>query len=168
MMVNLSPLERLGNELFGALPKGRGRSALKRALRVRRIWAEAVGESLSRELHPGKVEGDCLWISTASSTWLGEARFLEVEILRALEKADPELGIRRTRIRLDSSSPRALPGILLAPTSPFRRLVAPEEQERIRDMVRGVRDEVLRDRLARLFEKVAARTRVEGPEEPHE
>ena len=148
-------LERLGSDIFGSLPDSPGRSALKRALRVRKVWAAALGESLAQELQPGKVEGDQLQVLAASSAWLNEIRFLERRILKALEKAAPGLGLESIRARVASESERqqAAPE---APPPPLRPL-DPDEVERIQEMVREIRDPALRERLVRVLEKAAAR-----------
>lgn len=153
-MVVWKLLERLGSDIFGSLPDSPGRSALKRALRVRKVWVEALGESLARELLPGKVEGGQLQVLAASSAWLNEIRFLERRILKALEKAAPGLGLTSIRARVASDAERGPAPV--APAPPLRPL-DPDEEARIQEMVREIRDPVLRERLTRFLEKAAAR-----------
>lgn len=121
---------------------------------MRKVWVEALGESLAQELQPGKVEGDQLQVLAASSAWLNEIRFLERRILKALEKAAPGLGLTsiRARVASDAERKQAPP----APELPPREL-EPSEVARIQEMVREIRDPALRQRLVRVLEKAAAR-----------
>lgn len=123
---------------------------------MRKVWVEALGESLAQELQPGKVEGSQLQVLAASSAWLNEIRFLERRILKALEKAAPGLGLESIRARVASDAERqeAAPP---APPPPLREL-DPAEVTQIQEMVREIRDPALRERLARILEKAAARS----------
>ncbi len=145
-------MERFGRHILGAVPDPDLRRDLEVSLRLRKVWAGALGEPLARALAPGLLRSGCLTVLTAHSAWLTEARFHEARLKTALAEALPDLGIERVKLRLGrgrqgpSERPAPVPGV---------REVDPVVRQEISGLVEAVADPELRSSLQRLFERAS-------------
>jgi hypothetical protein len=147
-------------DILRVVPSSDLRRGLRVGLQLRKVWEKALGQPLATELTPGPLERGRLTVFTARSTWLMEARFLEARLRTALQAELPDLGIERIEIRMGKrTAPEGRTETSKAKPEPRPFLANDEERARVREIVREVGDPDLRESLARLLEKAAARKR---------
>jgi predicted nucleic acid-binding Zn ribbon protein len=140
----VSELQRVGDHIRARVKLP---SVDRMVLDARRVWADAVGETVARNSMPVRKAGDALVVHCSSSTWAGELSMLERQVLAGLAAKMDE---PPTRLKFEVG--RVLPPE--APAAPSRPLppLTDEQRRQAQEMVAGVADEALARRILEAVE----------------
>lgn len=89
---------RIGELLPTALGNAGGRG-LWTEVRLRRVWAEAVGPVVAANANVGRLRGGSLEVRVTSETWATELRYLAATIVEKLNRVMGEQVVREIVVR---------------------------------------------------------------------
>lgn len=89
-------------ELIQDLFQGEQRGAHVTLSGLREHWAAVVGDSLARKTHPGRLDGNLLWIWAKDSAWAYQLQFFKDDLLQSISAFLESDEIRDLRFRLGS------------------------------------------------------------------
>lgn len=136
----MSDLEPIGQLLPARMLARRRSDPVADAARA--VWAEVVGERVSRHSAPIRTSGDALVVHCSSSTWASELTLLAGHVGERLTSRLGEQMPARLRFEVGELPTLAPQPQALAPA------VDPTLAEHARSLASGVADQRLRDALA--------------------
>lgn len=90
--------------LRGALDRLIGELELEETrtgVRLREVWAEALGEDLAAHAQPGPLRDGVLTVSVADAAWATQVRYLADRIAHSLNECIGEHVVRQVRVAVD-------------------------------------------------------------------
>jgi predicted nucleic acid-binding Zn ribbon protein len=110
-------------------------------------WTRAVPERVVRHARPVHLRRGTLTVHVASAPWAQELVFLKDRLLRAVQRAAPEAGVRDLRFRVGPLPP--MPERVAAARPKAEPQVTASLPEDVARALAGVDDDDLRDAIAR-------------------
>lgn len=136
---------------------------------VFRVWENAVGETIAKVAHPASVNASLLRVEVADSAWMQELHLMAGDILQRVNAALENGSLEEIQFRLGNSWQVEARDSAAGGEAPreFRRPagLSAEDKTAAREMIRGFRDEELRDRAEHLLERVHSWSPASGEEE---
>lgn len=86
-----TPPARIGSILTGSFSSLDLKKRL-REYRIKKAWAEIVGENISKKARPARLRGKTLHVTVTSSPWMSELRFLKHDIISKINETLGEGG----------------------------------------------------------------------------
>lgn len=137
----------IGALLAGALQGSPAARLLKEGA-VWQLWNETVGPQIARRAQPSAIRNGVLTVVVSSAPWLQQLNFMKAELLDKLNRAIGEEMVKEIYLKAGSVKEAAAP----SPVQPIkRRVVTPEEKDRIARATAELEDPELRNALTALF-----------------
>ena len=151
---NLSPVSV--SDILTTSLASLGIAAKIKEYRVKKAWAECVGEVIAKNSSPINLIGKTLYCAVSSSTWMTELNYRREEILKRLNQKMGETVVSEIIFRIGSFKP-----------TPSARRNAPEEKKQlsaaekafIEKTVSQIKDAELRDAIKKAMEEAERGTR---------
>lgn len=87
-------------DVLSRLMTRRGYAAQQQHQVQQEVWKELAGTDLARQSRPGNLKGGVLEIFVRSSSAIQELSFQKRELVRQLQKAEPQLKISDLRFKI--------------------------------------------------------------------
>ncbi len=120
--------------------------------KVKKLWAECVGDNISQRSKPVKLIGTTLYCAVSSSPWMNELNFQKSEIMTRLNE---KLGEGTISAIVFKVGPVNGPSLAAAPPKPPRTLTK-EELDFIEKSAGRIKDGSLKALVKRVMEKAKA------------
>ncbi len=143
-----SPVSSILSSSFASL----GINAKLKEHKVKKIWAECVGESISKRSKPAKLIGATLYCAVSSSPWMNELNYQKNEIMTRLNE---KLGEKAVSSIVFKVGPVTSPSPAAAPPKPPRALTN-EELDFIDKSAGIIKDGSLKALVKRVMKKAKA------------
>ncbi|MCA9554274.1 MAG: DUF721 domain-containing protein [Myxococcales bacterium] len=140
--------------LLGRLQEEQVRRPGRASLQVFAAF-DAIGAPVTTHAEPVHFRGGVLTLKVDGSPWLTELTFLEAHILERLNAALPKPMVKGLRLRLGAPRPRP-------PRLPPKRPLTSAEQAAVYAWTAEIKDEAVRDAVARAAATSLARGPTEG------
>ncbi|HMK43356.1 MAG TPA: DUF721 domain-containing protein [Dissulfurispiraceae bacterium] len=118
---------------------------------LQRRWCDLFSEPLTLHAYPAELTGQKLTINVDSPAWLHQLQFLRSDFLAKLVP----FGIAAVQFRRGRMPCRR--GVLRTPEKTLSPAATVEERRWAEDLVRGIDDEALKEKIRRAAEKSVAR-----------
>jgi len=92
------------NEVMAQLAQRRGYAQVRAAEERENAWQEAVGEELAKETQVGPIRRGTLEVFVANSLLMQELSFRKEALIKTMQMALPETGIKQIRFRIGQIS----------------------------------------------------------------
>ena len=116
---------------------------------------DRIGAPVTTHAEPVHFRGGVLTLKVDGSPWLTELTFLEAHILESVNKALGKVMVKGLRLRLGEMKPRP-------PRLPPMRPLSPKERADVAAWTADIRDDAVRDAVARAAATSLARGPTEG------
>lgn len=148
------PVLEVLSRLLGNLQDEQVRRTGSRALEIFAAF-DRIGPPVSDHAEPILYKSGVLTLMVDGPTWLTELSFLERQVVDRINALVGRKAVRSLRLRL--GSPRRRP-----PPLPAKRKLTPHENEEVASWTAGIKDEAVRDAVARAAATSLARGPTEG------
>lgn len=118
--------------------------------KVKKLWAECVGENISKRAKPIKLVGSTLYCAVSSSPWMNELNYQKSEIMTRINKKLGEGAISAIVFKI---GPVAEPSTSYAPPRKPPRAITVEEKDFIEQSAGKIKDGSLKALVKRVMEK---------------
>ncbi len=118
--------------------------------KVKKLWAECVGENISKRAKPIKLVGATLYCAVSSSPWMAELNYQKSEIMARINK---KLGEGTVSAIVFKIGPVAEPSPSYASPQKPPRAITEEEKDFIEKSAGRIKDGSLKALVKRVMEK---------------
>lgn len=132
------------------LLNARGWSSRLKEYRVLGMWDRCVGTSIAAHAQPAMIRGKKLTVIVDSSAWMQQLSLLRPEIVEKLNQRLGEKSVEGITLKLGEVKS---PGAGSERKISAQRSLNAEERKRIDELVQGIGDQDVREKLKHLIEK---------------
>ncbi|MCX7981974.1 MAG: DUF721 domain-containing protein [Syntrophales bacterium] len=124
------------------------------------IWSRVVGETISSNTFPERVDRGVLTVRVASSAWLQELRFLKEEIILRFNEVSQIAPIENIRFLLGEIPIHNGEETKGTPLPSLKDFLTPRDKRMMESSLEKIKDPELRGILRRVMEKEIGRRRL--------